>query len=44
MLLVSGEEAASVNISNSVIHGLKTGDYVACTCEFDWYADIIFDI
>ena len=31
MLLVSGEEAVLVNISNFVIHDLKIGDYVACT-------------
>ena len=31
MSLVSGEEAAPVNISNFVIHGVKIGDYVACT-------------
>ena len=44
MSLVSGEEAVSVNISSFVIHDLKTGDYVACTYDFDWYADIILDI
>ena len=44
MSLVSGEEAASVNISNFVIHDLKIGDYVACTYDFDWYAGIILDI
>ena len=44
MLLVSGEEAVAVNISNSVIHDLNIGDYVACTYEFDWYAGIILDI
>ena len=44
MLLVSGEEAVSVHISNFVIHDLKTGDYVACTYDFDWYAGIILDI
>ena len=44
MLLVSGEEAVLVNISNFVIHDLKIGDYVACTYDFDWYAGIILDI
>ena len=44
MLLVSGEEAVAVNISNFVIHDLKIGDYVACTYDFDWYAGIILDI
>ena len=44
MLLVSGEEAVPVNISNFVIHDLKIGDYVACTYDFDWYAGIILDI
>ena len=44
MLLVSGEEAVSVNISNFVIHDLKIGDYVACTYDFDWYVGIILDI
>ena len=27
-----------------MIHDLKIGDYVACTCDFDWYAGIILDI
>ena len=31
MSLVSGEDAAPVNISNFVIHDVKIGDYVACT-------------
>ena len=44
MLVVSGEEAVPVNISNFVIHDLKIGDYVACSYDFDWYAAIILDI
>ena len=44
MLLVLGEEAVSINISNFVIHDLKVVDYVACTYDFDWYAGIIIDI
>ena len=44
MSLVSGEEAVPVNTSNSVIHDLKIGDYVACTYEFDWYASAILYI
>ena len=44
VLLVLGEEAVPVNISNSVIHNWKIGDYVACTYEFDWYVGIILDI
>ena len=42
-LLGSDEEAVPFNISNFVIHDLKVGDNVACTYEFDWYADIFFD-
>ena len=44
MSFVSGEEAVPVNTSNSVIHDLKIGDYVACTYEFDWYAGAILHI
>ena len=44
MSLVLGEETAPVNISDSAIHDLKIGDYVACTYEFEWYASIILDI
>ena len=44
MLLVLGDEAVPVNISNSVIHDLIIGDYVACTHQCDWYAGIILDV
>ena len=44
MLLVLGEEAVPVNISNFVIHDLKIGYYVACIYDFDWYAGITLDI
>ena len=36
--------ALPFNISNSMIHDLKIGEYVACAYEFDWYAGIILDI
>ena len=42
VLLVSGEEAVLVKISNSLIHDLKIGDYVACTYEFDCYSGILY--
>ena len=36
--------ALPFNISNSMIHDLKIGEYAACAYEFDWYTGIILDI